>query len=178
MPRSLFSIHLPPSGPMPGLVCVLLALQGVPPHQQPWAGNSLTSQPALYPRLGAWLQEEIPGMVPNSQGMLHCTGVMQPPLPGWKWVWLDGSRLAAVLAVFNCLWLLQELFSQQCLEALWEGHPLESRGEGRVMVGSVWHHWGSQERPLPYVTQNQASGSVCMCLCGPRWTLDGSLVWP
>lgn len=51
-------------------LCVLLALQGVPPHQQRGAGNSLTCQAALYPRLGARLQEEILGTVPSSQGTL------------------------------------------------------------------------------------------------------------
>lgn len=50
------------------------ALWGVrpPPHQwhggQNGAGNSLTSQPLLHPGPGAWLQEEIPGMVPIGRG--------------------------------------------------------------------------------------------------------------
>lgn len=56
--------------------CACRRLSGVsappPPHQwhggQNGAGNSLTSQPLLHPGPGAWLQEEIPGMVPIGRG--------------------------------------------------------------------------------------------------------------
>lgn len=51
------------------------------------------------------------------------------------------------------------------------------------MLGALWAARGKEEwwqavcgtfgvakGPLPHVTQNQASGNVCMCLCGPDLT--------
>lgn len=63
------------------------------------------------------------------------------------------------------------------LESLWEEHPLGSR-EKEEWWQEVCGTFGVAKRPLLHVTQNQASGNVCMCLCGPCWTLDKSPVWP